>query len=130
MSQENVEIVRRAIGALNQRDVSLYLTLCAPDVELISPVAPLEGANTGAEGIQQFFSGVKEATTDFRLDAERVQAVGDDRVLAVGQVSMMSQGGIPFAQPFATVYDLVEGKLRRVRVYLDWDEALKAVGLA
>jgi ketosteroid isomerase-like protein len=130
MSQENLEIVRRAIGAVNQRDVSLYLALCAPDVELISPAAPLEGANTGAEGIQRFFSAVEEATSDFRLDAERVEAVGDDRVLAFGQVSMMSQGGIPFAQPFANVYDLVEGKLRRVRIYRDSDEALKALGLA
>jgi ketosteroid isomerase-like protein len=129
VSQENVEVVKRAIAALNERDVSLYLTLCAPDVELISPVAPLEGASTGAEGIRQFFFGVEEATSNFRLDAERVQAVDDDRVLAVGQVSMMSQGGIPFAQPFATVYELVEGKLRRVRVYRDGDEALKAVGL-
>src|SRR6266404_1106999 len=130
MSQENVEIVKRAIAAINQRDVSLYLTLCAPDVELISPVAPLEGANTGPEGIRQFFEGVQEATSSFCLDAERLQAVGDDRVLVLGQVSIMSQGGIPFAQPFATVYDLVEGKLRRVRVYGDRDEALEAVGLA
>jgi ketosteroid isomerase-like protein len=124
-----VEIVKRAIAAINQRDVSLYLTLCAPDVELISPVAPLEGANTGAEGIRQFFAGLREATSTFRLDAEQLQAVGDDRILALGQVSIVSQGGIPFAQPFATVYDLVEGKLRRVRVYSDRDEALKAVGL-
>jgi ketosteroid isomerase-like protein len=129
MSRENVEIVRRAIAALNERDVRLYLTLCAPDVELISPVAQLEGASTGVEGIQQFFAGLREATSRFRLDAERVQAVGDDRVIAVGQLSMTSQGGIPFAQPFATVYNLAEGKLRRVQVYSDWDEALKAVGL-
>jgi ketosteroid isomerase-like protein len=130
MSQENVEVVKRAIAALNQGNVDLYLTLCAPDVELISPVAPLEGANTGAEGIRQFFAGLQEATSSFRLDAERLQTVGDDRVLALGQVSVMSQGGIPLAQPFANVYDLVDGKLRRVRVYSDWDEALKAVGVA
>jgi ketosteroid isomerase-like protein len=130
MSRENVELVKRAIAALNERDVRLYLTLCAADVELISPVAPLEGASTGTEGIRQFFAGIQEATSRFRLDAERLHAVGDDRVLALGQVSIMSQGGIPLAQPFATVYDLVEGKLRRVRVYSDWDEALKAVGLS
>jgi ketosteroid isomerase-like protein len=130
MSQENVEIVRRAIAALNERDVRLYLTLCAPDMELISPVAALEGASTGADGIRQFFAGLKEATSRFRLDAERLQAVGDDRVLALGQVSIMSQGGIPLAEPWGTVYDLAEGRLRRVRVYSDWDEALEAVGLA
>jgi len=65
----------------------------------------------------------------FCLDTQRLQTVGDDRVLALGQVSIMSQGGIPLAQRFANVYDLVDGKLSRVRVYSDWDEALKAVGL-
>jgi ketosteroid isomerase-like protein len=62
MSRENVEIVKRSIAAINERDVRLYLTLCAPDVELISPVAPLEGASTGAEGIRQFFAGLQETT--------------------------------------------------------------------
>jgi len=129
MSEENVEVVKRVIAALNQRNVGLYLTFCAPDVELITPVSPLEGAATGTEGIRQFFAGLREATDSFRLDAERLQAVGEDRVLALGQLSMVSEGGIPLAQPFANVYDLIGGKLRRVRAYSDWDEALKAVGL-
>jgi hypothetical protein len=30
MSEENVEVVRRAIAAVNQRDVDGYLGLCAP----------------------------------------------------------------------------------------------------
>ena len=36
MSEENVEIVRRAIAAVNKRDVDGYLGLCAPNVELIT----------------------------------------------------------------------------------------------
>src|SRR5207248_1295375 len=45
MSEENVEIVQRAIAAVNNRDLDGYLALCASDVELITPVAPIEGPN-------------------------------------------------------------------------------------
>jgi ketosteroid isomerase-like protein len=129
MSQENVEVVERAIAAVNERDVDSYLALCTPDVELVSPVAPIEGANRGAEGIRQFFAGVDEATTEFRLDIDSLRAIGEDRVLALVQVSTVSQGGIPYTQRAANVYDLVGAKLCRVRIYLDRSEALEAAGL-
>ena len=61
MSQENLEIVRRAVNALNEGDVDGYLALCSADIELASPVASIEGANKGADGIREFFSGVREA---------------------------------------------------------------------
>jgi ketosteroid isomerase-like protein len=50
MSKENVEIVRRAISAVNERDVDAYLALCSPDFELINPVAAIEGPNRGEQG--------------------------------------------------------------------------------
>jgi hypothetical protein len=33
MSQENVEIVERAVAAINQRDIGGYLACCTDDVE-------------------------------------------------------------------------------------------------
>jgi ketosteroid isomerase-like protein len=129
MSRENVELVRRAIAALNDRDVDAYLALCTPDIELVSPVAPLEGANTGPEGIRQFFSALDEGATLFRLDIEELQPVGANRVVALLRLAFESKGGIPFPQRLTNVYDLVEGKLKRVRVYLDRAEALEAAGL-
>jgi ketosteroid isomerase-like protein len=129
MSQENVEVVQRAIAAVNERDVDGYLACCTPDMELVSPIAPLEGSASGAEGIRQWFAGLDEAQAEFRLDIESLRAVGEDRVLALVQVVTVSRGGIPYSQPAANVYDLVGAKLRRVRVYLDRNAALEAVGL-
>jgi ketosteroid isomerase-like protein len=129
MSQENVEVVRRAIAAVNERDVESYLALCTPDVEVVTAFAPIEGANRGSEGVRQFFARLDEATTEFRLDIDSLRAMGDDRVLALVQGSGISQGGIPYSQPAATVYDLVGAKLCRVRIYLNRSEALEAAGL-
>jgi hypothetical protein len=39
MSQENVEVVRRAVFALNERDIDGYLACCTEDVQLLPPAA-------------------------------------------------------------------------------------------
>jgi ketosteroid isomerase-like protein len=129
MSQENVEIVQRLIAALSARDAESYVALCTPDVRMVSPVAAIEGTTVGAEGVRQFFSGLKEAWSEFHMNVERIQAVGDDQVLALMKMSGVSEGGVPVAQPLSSVYYLAAGRLRLVHVYLDRAEALKAVGL-
>jgi hypothetical protein len=43
MSQENVEIVERAIAAVNARDIEAYLACCTHDIELHTPVAAVAG---------------------------------------------------------------------------------------
>jgi hypothetical protein len=51
MSQENTDVVNRAISAINERDVDAYLALCTPDVEVINPVTAIEGPIRGEQGI-------------------------------------------------------------------------------
>jgi limonene-1,2-epoxide hydrolase len=130
MPEENVEIVRGAIAALNERDVDGYLGLCAPDVELSTPVAAIEGPSVGAQGIRQFFAGVDEAMTEFHLDVKELRALDGQRVLAVGQVRSVSKGGFASTLPFVNVYEIKDAKLCRIRVYNDQDEGLRAAGLS
>jgi hypothetical protein len=52
MSQENVEMVERAIAAINDRDIDAYLACCIGNVELLTPLAPLGAEYVGADGIQ------------------------------------------------------------------------------
>ena len=129
MSQENVEIVRRVIAALNERDVEGYLARCTDDIELVSPIAAIEGSSRGPEGIREFFAGLKEAADVFDLSVVRIEAVDDTRVLVFADLRFRSQGGVPLTQPIANLYDLTGGRLRRVQVFLDRAEALEAAGL-
>ena len=47
MSQENVEVVKRAVAAVNDRDVESYLACCTADVRMENANAPIEGAYEG-----------------------------------------------------------------------------------
>src|SRR5829696_2900067 len=142
MSQENVEVVRRAIAAANERDVDRYLALCSEDIELQTPWTAVEGLYVGPDAIRRFFTDIRDTARDFHLNIERLESIGSDRVLAflrahvsgrasgitVGSESLSSEprhAGIPTGN----VYDLSDGKIRRIRIFVDRDEALEAVGL-
>jgi ketosteroid isomerase-like protein len=128
MSQENVETVRRAIAAINTRDIDAYLACCSENVELLLPVV---GAQfLGADGIRRFFTDIEDAGPDFRIEVQRVQAIGDSNALAFVRVSSTGRAsGIVTGAESANVYDFIDGKISRIRIFLDRDEALKAVGL-
>jgi ketosteroid isomerase-like protein len=130
MAHENEEVVREGIAAFNERDPDGYIALCTDDVELISVFAAMEGAHRGAEGIRRFFAELDEVSRDYRLEIEALEAVSEDRVLALLKgVGSGRFSGASSSFETANVYDLENGKIRRVRVYLDRDEAREAVGL-
>ena len=60
MSQENVELVKRAVASVNQRDIDGYLACCTEDVQLITPIADVSGAYDGRDGIRRFFADIAE----------------------------------------------------------------------
>jgi hypothetical protein len=61
MTRENVTTVQLATAAINDRDVDAYLACCVEDVELHTPVSPVEGAYRGTTGIRRFFSDIAAA---------------------------------------------------------------------
>jgi ketosteroid isomerase-like protein len=97
MSQENVEVVKRAVNAFNRRDLDGFAELGTPDIEWITSM--------GARDL-------------------------GDRVLMLGRVEGRGKSsGVPVNMPLAQVYDFRDGKVCRIRSYLDHAEALKTVGL-
>jgi ketosteroid isomerase-like protein len=130
MSQENLEIVSRAISAINERDVDAYMAVCNPDFELINPVAAIEGSNRGDEGIRAFFEGIREATLRFELEVERLQPLDGNRVLASLTLRVETRGGFEQGQAITNLYELKDGKLSRVRVFWDHAQALETAGLS
>jgi ketosteroid isomerase-like protein len=140
MSQENVEVVRELISALNDRDLDRYLAHCTESILLETPWAAVEGAYEGPDAMRRFFSDLGDTLPDFQLAIERLQPVGADRILALlrvtatGRASGITAGADALGatgrdMPTATIYDLADGKIRRIRVFLDRAEALEAAGL-
>jgi ketosteroid isomerase-like protein len=131
MSQENVETVGRAIAAINARAIDAYLACCTEDVELLTPLAAVGGEYLGPDGIRRFFTDIEDAGPDFRIEVDRTQAVGDSNVIVFMRTSATGRtSGIVNGTESTNVYDFVEGKISRIRIFLDRDAALEAVGLA
>jgi ketosteroid isomerase-like protein len=143
MSQENIELAERVVTAVNERDVDGYLACCADDIKLRTPWADVDGVYEGPEAIRRFFADLQDWAPDFRLMIERAEPIGATRVLVFLRVSLRGRasgvpagaigGGVsdaPAAReiPTATVYDFAGGKVASIRVFLDRDEALEAVG--
>ncbi len=131
MSQENVRVVEYAIAAINARDLEGYLACCTENVKLETPLAAVGGVYDGIDGIRRFFLDIEEAAPDFRIALDRAEGVDSKRVLAFLRTSGTGRAsGIRMAAPSqANVYDLIDGKIGRIRIFFDHQEALKAVGL-
>jgi ketosteroid isomerase-like protein len=131
VSHENVELVERAVAAINARDIEGYLACCTENVRLETPMAAVGGVYEGTEGIRRYFADIEDTAPDFRIELDGVEGVDRTRVIAFLRTSGMGRAsGILIAPPPLTnVYDLLDGKLSRIRIFLDREEALKAVGL-
>ena len=130
MSQENVEVVKRAVAAVNERDVDAYLACCTDDVRLSTPVTDVAGVYEGPDGIRRFFGDIADTGPDFQLTIERAEAVGPDRVLTFMLVTATWRAsGIPGDSRTGNVYDFAGGKIEHIRIFVDRAEALEAAGL-
>jgi ketosteroid isomerase-like protein len=130
MPQENVRLVERAIAAINARDIESYRACCTEDVRLETPMAAVGGVYEGIDGIRRFLTDVEEASPDFRMELDGVEEVDGKRVIAFLRNSSTGRASsIRMAWPQTNVYDLIDGKISHVRMFVDRQEALKAVGL-
>ena len=79
MSLENVELVHRANDAFNSGDLDAFLAFADPEVEFITRVAELEGGGPGRghDGIRGWWKNVFAVFSDFHVDIEDVQELGD-----------------------------------------------------
>jgi ketosteroid isomerase-like protein len=128
MSQENVEVVREAVNALNAGNRERLFNVFHPDVEFRSVAE--QKVYRGLAGLVEYRQDVGATLDDFRteedrfLDGERGHVVHLYRVVARGLGS-----GAPVSQAMGAVHQLRDGKILRVDTYLDQRDALDAAGL-
>jgi ketosteroid isomerase-like protein len=134
MSQENVEVVRRGLEALNRDDSEELVALSDDDLE-IAPATEIgvEGRAHGYRGKDawaNYFAHAHEIWDEWRIeDAEFFQA-DDDWVVAVFRVVARGAGsGAEVEHSRGIAYKLRGGKILRVHGYPDPRDALEAVGL-
>ena len=134
MSQENVEIVQRAVEAWNADDLEAFLAELDAHVVWHPAIQPgLEGRATtylGHDGARQIWRQDRgEAWERLRNRPQELRDLGES-VLALGHLDLIARAtGIQFSQEVGEVFDLRAGKIVRIRDFLTHAEAIEAAGL-
>jgi len=130
MAQENVEIVRAAIDALNKGDLDAWLKEAAPDYEFdfSRAVGPLHGVFR-LDQMERFWSELTEPWESVRMGADELIDAGEH---VVGTLAGSNRGrdGIEVTSLTTWVWTFREGKIARLCYYQDKAEALEAAGLS
>jgi uncharacterized protein len=132
MSQENVEMVRRAFDAYNRGDVDAALADFAPDCEFV-PTGALPGARDvyhGPEGFAQFAAWLRDEFDDARLDVNDARDAGDRVLVSLTARGRGKASGAATSWDFWHVWTIRDAKLWRGRAYTREAEALEAAGLS
>ena len=132
MSQENVDVVRRAVEAWNRDDLDAALLFIHPDAEWRMPpdlFLGIEGAYHGHTGVREWWRANKEPWEYFKAHIERAVEEGD-KVVTVVRFDAVGRGsGAKVELPFANVWELSGGLIVKFTAYYSLQEALEAVGL-
>jgi uncharacterized protein len=131
MSQENVEVVRRAWQALARRDNEAAFALYDPEVEIDLTGSGFPGAGVyhGLEGVRSWNREWLGAFGGFSADVEEWIDAGEQVIAMVRWHGRGKLSGTPAQMLRAHVWTLRDGKLLRLRIYDDKATALEAAGL-
>jgi ketosteroid isomerase-like protein len=131
MSRENVQIVERALEAFSQGDAVKFAAVTTSDVEWKTGLGAIEGGEIfhGHEGVERYFARLRGAWEEFRFIPQEFHD-HDDLVLVLGRLEGRGRGGgVPVDSPVGAVWELRDGKIWRLRAYLDHAEATRVAGL-
>jgi ketosteroid isomerase-like protein len=131
MSQENVEIVRKAAEVFNaEGPEAAGRKFFADDIEFRDPPeSPSPRVARGREEVREQFTSFNEAWEEHRSEPQEIRAVGADKVLFVSIEHFTGRDGIEVRAPSAALFTLRDGKIIRWEAFWDKQQALEAAGL-
>ena len=117
MSEENVEIVRRAIDAWNRRDIEALTALGDPEGEYVNnPTAIEPGTRRGRDEVTAVIRTQWELLTDGRWEIDRLYDRGEE-VIALGRLSRRMPGSDTRLEDHSLVsYKIRSGKIVRTEI--------------
>ena len=128
MSEENVEIVRRATDAWNRGELDPEEAY-QPDVEFLPLRAATEGGYHGLSGIESFVSDTFDVFDKFEVNYEFTDL--GEWVLAWGTIHVRARGsGLETDIQTGGLVEFRDGKIVRWEEFGSKDTALEAAGLS
>jgi hypothetical protein len=141
MSQENVEAVRTALGAFNTEGLASIPEYWHPEIEWhTDPLVPEPGVYTGFDAVRTYLEGFLRASGEMSINTAGGMRLSIDELVDLGEddvLSLLSVSGPPAGQTeertqflsWAQIMSVRDGKIVRVRSFLDEARAFEAAGL-
>jgi ketosteroid isomerase-like protein len=131
MSQENVEVVRRSCEAFVAGDAETAMAALDPQIEWHATVGGIDEGRIarGHEEVVQAFTDYFGVWERLEMRAEKfIDAGGDDVVVFWHEVAKGRESGVVVETDTGTVQTVRDGKIIRVRSYMNRADALEATG--
>jgi ketosteroid isomerase-like protein len=132
VSQANVEVVRAGHEAMVAGDLGRALDSLDPDVEWHGTVGGLDEGSVyhGRDAVVQGFVEYFETWERMDLRAEcYIDTVGDDVVVFFHEIARGRESGVVVETDTGTVNTVRDGRVVRVRSFMDRAEALRVGGV-
>jgi ketosteroid isomerase-like protein len=132
MSEENVDLVRQGYEAWNRGDLDWVLGHITPDYEFhTAQLFPdTEAVYRGRQGFTEFWKTFREPWETLLIEVDRIEEIGDNRVLALFTFHGRGRDGLEVTLKFANMFTLENGLATRNVSFPDWQQALEAAGLS
>lgn len=132
MSEENVEVMRRAHEAVNRGDFEGAVANLAPDFEYGSTgkVPGLAGVYRGPEGFKRFLDRLWGEFDDVHQEIDVIIEAADLVLVSVTVTGRGKQSGAEATWSYSQLWTVRDGKIVRGQGFTSKDEALGAAGLS
>jgi ketosteroid isomerase-like protein len=126
------ECVERLFDAFNRRDAEEIVELCDERMEFFAVTAEEVGRGNpyrGSDGLRAYLDDVAKVWEDLLVTPKQVEQQGDS-VLVRGRVYLRSRALGIRDMPAAWIWDLLDGRFVRGRVFVDPEEAIRSFSRA
>jgi ketosteroid isomerase-like protein len=130
MSREHVEVVRRIFEADARGEYEQALAYFAPDVEWDATHVADGQMLRGLAEVRGFIADWRAIWSDFQEDVEDIIDAGERVVIFFRDTGTGRAGGVRTEFRYTGVWDVRNGKVWRMKTFLDRAEALRYAGLA
>jgi ketosteroid isomerase-like protein len=133
MSEENVEVVRRAWEAWVRKDNETALALYDPEVQIDLTAVTRIGQSKvyfGLEGAQEYLRDMLASFEVMKTEVEEWIDAGDRVIAIVHSYRRGKRSGVPVDTVQAHLWTVLNGKLKRLQIFATKAEALEAAGLS
>jgi len=120
-TEQNADMVTKTWTALVKGDADSALANMSDEISWVIPghLPGVSGLKRGKDEVKKFISGIGQAfPSGLKSEIRKVHAMGDTVVVELTNRGT-AHNGKPYENEYCFVYEIENGKIRRIREYVD-----------